>query len=139
MIVGLGVDLVAVARVKRMLDRLGTTLLERLCVPGEVTRPDDPEHVAGVVAAKEAAFKALGTGWARGVTWRDVVVRRTDAGQPELHLAGGAAKRAQALGATSGHLSISHAAGTAVAVVVLERGPAGTLYLAHDGKTDPDC
>jgi len=138
MIVGLGVDLLAVPRVKRMLARFGEALLERLFLPGEATRPWDPEHVAGLVAAKEAAFKALGTGWAMGVTWRDVVVARTKAGKPELRLAGGAAARARSLGATRAHLSISHTAESAVAVVVLEQGPGGNLYLPHGGPADSD-
>lgn len=138
MVVGLGVDLVDVARVRRMLERFGDALLERLCVPGEVTRSGDPEHVAGIVAAKEAAFKALGTGWAMGVTWRDVVVTRNTAGRPVVRLAGGAAARARELGAARGQLSITHAAGAAAAVVLLEDGPEGDLYLDHGDPAHPD-
>ena len=138
MIIGVGLDLVAVDRVRRMLDRLGDRLLERLCSPGELIRPGDPEHVAGLVAAKEAAFKALGTGWALGVGWRDVTVIRSAIGGPGLRLGGGAARRGRALGATAAHLSISHAGGNAAAVVVLEQGPAGDLYWPRGHPADPD-
>ena len=120
MIVGLGLDLVSIARAEKLISRHGARLLSRCCAPGEVARPDDAAHVAGVLAAKEAAFKALGSGWGMGVGWRDPVVSRTPAGAPRLTLTGGAASRAAALGVRSAHLSITHAAGVAVAVVILE-------------------
>ena len=120
MIVGLGLDLVSVARAERMISRHGARFLSRCCAPGEVARPDDAGHVAGVLAAKEATFKALGSGWGMGVGWRDPVVSRAPAGAPRLTLTGAAASRATALGVRSAHLSITHAAGVAFAVVILE-------------------
>ncbi|MBZ5589115.1 MAG: holo-ACP synthase [Acidobacteriia bacterium] len=120
MIVGVGLDLVSVARAERMLSRHGARLLSRCCAPGEVLRPDDAGHVAGVLAAKEAAFKALGSGWGLGVGWRDPVVSRTSDGAPRLTLTGAAASLAETLGVRTAHLSITHAAGVAVAVVILE-------------------
>jgi holo-[acyl-carrier protein] synthase len=119
-IVGLGLDLVEVKRVAAMLTRHGPRFLDRCFAPGEVTRPGDAEHVAGLLAAKEAAFKALGSGWGGGVGWRDPVVERGDTGSPRLVLAGNAAARAEDLGARTLHLSITHTAGVAVAVVILE-------------------
>jgi holo-[acyl-carrier protein] synthase len=119
-IVGVGLDLVEVTRVTRMLARHGRRFLDRCFAPGEVARPGDAEHVAGLLAAKEAAFKALGSGWSGGVGWRDPVVEHGDTGTPLLVLAGKAGARAATLGVRAAHLSITHTAGVAVAVVILE-------------------
>jgi len=119
-IVGVGLDLVEVTRVTRMLSRHGRRLLDRCFAPGEVARPQDPEHVAGLLAAKEAAFKALGSGWGGGIGWRDPVVERSDSERPRLVFAGTAAARAATLGVHRTHLSITHAGSVAVAVVILE-------------------
>jgi holo-[acyl-carrier protein] synthase len=119
-IVGLGLDLVEVRRVAGMLARHGPRFLDRCFAPGEAVRPGDAEHLAGLLAAKEAAFKALGSGWGGGVGWRDPVVERSDTGAPRLVLAGNAAARAAALGVRTVHLSITHTRGVAVAVVILE-------------------
>jgi len=118
--VGLGVDVVEVARVARLLARHRDRFLARCFAAGEVQRPGDAAHLAGLLAAKEAAFKALGTGWDGGVGWRQAVVRRDGSGGPRLELAGEAARRAASLAVARTHLSISHDAGIAVAVVVLE-------------------
>ncbi len=120
MIVGLGIDLVGVDRIRRLLDRHGERFLRRCFTDGEVRRTGDAEHVAGLIAAKEAAFKALGTGWSDGVGWRQVRVRRTAGGGPDLELSGAAAARAADLHATRLHLTVTHDHGLAVAVVVLE-------------------
>jgi holo-[acyl-carrier protein] synthase len=120
MIAGLGLDLVEVRRVTELLSRHGNRFLDRCFAPGELVRPEDAEHLAGLLAAKEAAFKALGTGLSSGVGWRDPVVERGDSGSPRLVLAGRAAARAAALGVHTAHLSITHMAGVAVAVVILE-------------------
>jgi holo-[acyl-carrier protein] synthase len=120
MIVGIGVDLVPVDRAAALVGRHGERFLARCFNPGEVARPGDASHVAGLLAAKEAAFKALGTGWGDGIGWRDVAVVRTASGAPALVLSGAAAARAAALGAARCHLSISHDGGLAIAVAVLE-------------------
>lgn len=120
MILGVGVDVVAVARAAALLARHGERLAARCLLPGELRRPHDPQHLAALLAAKEAAFKALGTGWSGGIGWRGVEVTRTPAGGPGLRLHGAAATRAAALGVRTAHLSLSHAAGVAVAVVILE-------------------
>jgi holo-[acyl-carrier protein] synthase len=119
-IVGLGLDLVEVRRVAGILSRHGHRFLDRCFAPGEVARPGDAEHIAGLLAAKEAAFKALGSGWGGGVGWRDPVVERSDTGSPQLVLAGNSCVRARELGTRTVHLSITHTAGVAVAVVILE-------------------
>ncbi len=103
MVVGLGVDLVEIARVERLLARYGERLVRRLMDPEESGRlpgpgPDRVRAVALAVAGKEAAAKALGTGWSRGVFWRDVVVGR----EPEaaVRLRGRAAEVARERGSS---------------------------------------
>lgn len=120
MILGVGVDVVGWPRVERMLTSHGPRLLERCFVHGEVHRVDDPGHVAGLLAAKEAGFKALGVGRGSGIGWRHLEVRRSGSGGPALELHGPALERARVLGVDRVHLSISHDGGVSVAVVVLE-------------------
>lgn len=101
MVVGLGVDIAEIDRVAAALDRWGERIVARLMDAEEAARlPRPPDAraraLAHAVAGKEAASKALGTGWSRGVRWRDVVV---DPGPPaSVHLEGGAAARARKLG-----------------------------------------
>ena len=81
---------------------------------------DPLPHFAVRFAAKEALFKALGTGWAQGVSWLDVDVRRVDQGAPSIVLQGGAESICRSLGVTAIHLSLSHSRDSAVAIVILE-------------------
>ncbi len=108
MVVGLGVDLVETSRVEKILARWGDQFLARIMAPAESLRlPRDAGRVLAValaIAGKEAASKALGTGWSRGVRWRDVVVDIAD--PPALHLLGGAAVVARRLG-SSGRTRVS--------------------------------
>jgi holo-[acyl-carrier protein] synthase len=122
-IVGLGLDIVDLARMARLLERQGAAALDRICREGEARISDGPgrvAHVAGLFAAKEAAMKALGTGWAQGVGFHQIEVVRADSGAPGLRLHGEALARSRALGVERVHLSITHDARTAAAVVVLE-------------------
>lgn len=121
MIVAVGIDLVDVARISAALDRHGERFLARCFAPGELLRPADPSHVAGLFAAKEAAFKALGTGWGEGVGWHDVTLSHSAAGAPQVELHGQAGKRAAALGAVHSLVSITHTSSAAAAVVILQR------------------
>lgn len=119
----LGIDVTEVDRVALALERWGDRFVERLFRPGELSaRRRNPraraQHVAGRFAAKEAAMKALGTGW-RGLAFREIEVRRDARGKPLLGLHGRALARARELGVTSMEVSISHSGGTAVAVVAL--------------------
>jgi holo-[acyl-carrier protein] synthase len=127
-IVGVGFDLVDVARVGRSVERFGDRFLRRIYHPRELeqTRGDRVQYLAARFAVKEAAFKALGTGRAAGVRWVDVEVANLPSGQPILRLHGIAAKRADGIGAERSHVSITHTAGSAAAVVVLESTRAGT-------------
>ncbi|MEO8431598.1 MAG: holo-ACP synthase [Acidobacteriota bacterium] len=121
----LGLDLTPVSRVAEVLDRFGERFLRRIFVEGEIHRRRHPrafaEHVAGRFAAKEAAMKALGTGW-RGVAFREIAVRRDPRGKPRLEFSGRALARARALGVTETEISITHTADLAAAVVVLVTG-----------------
>lgn len=128
-ILGLGTDLVEVARVRQALERHGERFRSRVLTAGERRegdmRPDPAQHLALRFAAKEAGAKALGTGL-RGVRLRDLEVRRDPGGPPRLVLDGGAAERAGKLGVERIHLSLSDEGGFALATVILEGGdPAG--------------
>jgi holo-[acyl-carrier protein] synthase len=79
------------------------------------------EHYAARFAAKEAAMKALGTGWAAGVAWHEVEITRDDAGAPGIDFAGRALELFRNSGATRAHLSLAHTSEHAVATVILER------------------
>ena len=99
-VIGLGVDLIETSRVRTALARWGERLVAKLMSPEEAARlPLESRARAGAlaraIAAKEAASKALGTGWSRGVRWRDVVLLPG----PRVRLDAGAAARARALGA----------------------------------------
>lgn len=131
MIVGLGLDLVDVARLGRLLDRYGEAFVRRICRDGEArphTGAARAAHLGGLFAAKEATMKALGTGWTSGVGFLQIEIVRDAAGAPALRLHGGADERARALGVERSHLTITHDGGTAAAVVVLEgAAPASTV------------
>ena len=123
MVVGLGIDVVSVERVARSLDRFGERFSERVLTAAERDElagrtADRATAVAGRFAAKEAASKALGG--PRDVWWHDLEVRRGELGAPSLLLLGPAALHAERLGVSRCLLSITHDAGVAAAVVVLE-------------------
>ncbi len=123
MIAGLGIDLVAVHRVEKLLTRHGHRFLARCFSPGELVRPDDPEHLAGILAAKEAAFKALNPPFPSGIGWRDIaIVHELRSGRPSIIFHGQAAVVASKHDIIRIHLSITHQAGIAAAVVIVESG-----------------
>lgn len=121
MVLGTGVDIIEVPRIRAALDnpRTGRRFRERVFTAGEISycerRRNAPESYAARFAAKEALMKALG----RVYGWREIEVRRT-AGAPTLQLSGRAAAQAEKLGVRRIHLSLTHTAGNAVAFVVLE-------------------
>lgn len=125
MIVGVGFDLVEIARVERLLDGKGDRALARLFTEGEVTyaraRARPAMHLAARLAAKEAAFKALaGSESARLIGWKDIEVLSRPGHAPELLLHGHALQRAEVLGVRRHWLTLSHTDSTAGAVAVLE-------------------
>lgn len=124
MIVGLGVDIAEVGRVKAAIERHGETFLRRVYTPSEREYcerfKNKFERYAGRFAAKEAAMKALGTGWSRGVRWVDVEVVREKGGKPTMKLAGEASNVAERMGVKNIALSITHTANQAFAQVIFE-------------------
>ena len=126
-IVSLGLDLTEIERLAEAETRRGERFLERLFTPGErayCERRSARRHVhyAGRFAVKEAVMKALGTGWTRGVRWIDIEVVRAAGGPPELVLHGATAAIAKHKGIQRWHVTITHDAGIAAAVVVAETG-----------------
>jgi holo-[acyl-carrier protein] synthase len=123
-ILGIGIDLVELERLAGVLGRHGERFLHRICRPGEVAHRGAAEalvqHVGGLFAAKEAVLKALGTGWGAGAWFRDVEITRDPRAAPMVRLHDGALRRAQALGVTRVHVSITHERTHAAAVAVLE-------------------
>ena len=122
MIRGIGIDIIEVERVRSVAERHGDRFLRRIYTQTEIDsiHGTREQYLAARFAAKEAAFKALGTGWSRGVRWVDVEIDNLPSGQPTLTLSGEALSRARELGAERFHISISHTAEYAAAQVVLE-------------------
>jgi holo-[acyl-carrier protein] synthase len=124
MIIGTGVDLVEIERLRKVIERLKDRFVFRVFTPGEQAfcnaHRDPIPHYAVRFAAKEALFKALGTGWAKGVTWLDVEVQRERQDAPTMILQGEAQRLSAAMGAQKVHLSLSHSDQWAIAMVILE-------------------
>ena len=112
MIVGIGIDLVEIARIKAVYERHRERFVRRLLTDGEreyvLAHADPGPRMAGRWAAKEAVLKALGTGWARGIQWRDIEIRNERGGKPHIVLAGGALDVSRGQGITHVLISISH-------------------------------
>jgi holo-[acyl-carrier protein] synthase len=123
-IVGLGVDISEVDRIREAMARHGQRFIERVFTPAEIAycnrHRDRAERFAGRFAAKEAAMKALGTGWSRGVRWVDIEVTRLPTGRPTLSLHGAAREIGEQLGMRRASLSITHSGNTALAQVIFE-------------------
>lgn len=124
MIVGTGVDITEVGRIKAAVERFGDRFLKRVFTPDEVrycmSKVNSDERLAARFAAKEAAMKAIGTGLRHGVTWQDVEVVRMPGQRPLLRFSGKAAEFAGRLGCKRTHLSLTHTAEQAIAQVILE-------------------
>jgi holo-[acyl-carrier protein] synthase len=124
MIIGTGIDIAEVPRVQRAIERFGDRFLRRIYTPGEIryceSKANRVERYAARFAAKEAAMKALGTGWNHGVRWRDCEVARLPGGRPTISFHGRASELAARLGVKNAALSISHTAEQAIAQVILE-------------------
>lgn len=125
MIVGLGTDMIEIARIERSLERFGDVFLRKVFTPGEIAycqrkKKNAAESFAARFAAKEATAKALGTGISRGITWLEIEVTRQPGQRPEIRLHGRAAQRAQQLGIRHLALSLSHSRELSIAVVAAE-------------------
>ena len=123
MIVGLGTDIADIERLKTIYERYGLSFLRKILTQAELQAGEGrhlPAYAAGRFAAKEAAVKALGTGFAHGIGLRHIEVLNNESGAPCLNLKDAALKRAKALGARKFFVSISHEKRYAVATVILE-------------------
>lgn len=124
MIVGTGIDIAEVTRIRHSIERFRNRFLRRIYTAGEIRYCDSKanrvERYAARFAAKEAAMKALGTGWSRGVRWVDCEVVRLPGGRPTIVFHGRAGEFAARLGVRNAALSISHTAEQAIAQVILE-------------------
>jgi holo-[acyl-carrier protein] synthase len=124
MIVGTGIDIAEIPRIARAMERFGDRFLNRIYTDIERRYCDSKanrvERYAGRFAAKEAAMKALGTGWNRGVRWRDCEVVRLPGQRPTVTFHGKAGEFAAKLGVKNAALSISHTKEQAIAQVILE-------------------
>jgi holo-[acyl-carrier protein] synthase len=125
MIVSIGIDIIEVARIREVLqrtprfgERVFTTRERAYC---EGRGAVAARHYAARFAAKEAALKALQTGWRGGISWQDVEIAAHDSGAPYLILHGQVMNLFNSSGATASHLSISHTSEHAIAQVVLEK------------------
>jgi holo-[acyl-carrier protein] synthase len=123
-IVGLGLDIAEIDRIEAAIKRHGALFLERIYSTREVayceSHKNKFERYAARFAAKEAAMKALGTGWRRGVRWRDIEVAREPGGKPTLNLQGVAREIAERLGVKNIALTITHSGNFALAEVIFE-------------------
>lgn len=124
MIVGTGVDIAETRRIQESFDRYGERFRDRIYTPEEIAYcerfKNKAERYAARFAAKEAAFKALGTGWRAGIRWIDVEVTHQPGGKPELVLRGRAESVARELGVRRMAVSLSHADHYVVAQVIFE-------------------
>ena len=125
MIVSIGIDIIEVRRVREVLVRT-PRFAERVFTPAERNYCDGrgavaAEHYAARFAAKEAALKALQTGWSGGIAWQDVEISAKESGAPLLIFHGRVRELYEKSGATAAHLSMSHTSEHAIAEVVLER------------------
>ncbi len=124
MVVGLGVDISEVPRIRAAIERYGERFLRRVFTDAEIrycqSKANQYERFAARFAAKEAAMKSIGTGLRGGVTWHDFEVVREPSGRPTLAFYGVAAKVAERLNVHRSSLSLSHTEQIAIAQVILE-------------------
>ncbi len=122
MVIGIGIDLVRIGRFEQAIARYGGRFLDRLFTTAERERfrrhPFPGRHLAARFAAKEAAFKALRTGWGQGVAWRDVEIVGGGRGPSSLVFSGRALDAAVRLGIRQTLVSLTHEGDYAVAFVI---------------------
>jgi holo-[acyl-carrier protein] synthase len=131
MLIGTGIDLAEIARIRNSIARFGNRFLDRIFTPREKAyclrkKRNSAESFAARFAAKEAAAKALGTGISYGVTWLEIEVTREPSGRPGLAFHGRAAEIAARLGVTNAALSLTHTSALAMASVALEGASSGS-------------
>lgn len=125
MILGVGTDMIEINRIERSIEQFGDRFLHRIFTAEEIAycqlkKKHAAESFAARFAAKEAGAKALGTGISRGITWKEIEVRRKPGERPTLHFSGRALNRAERMGVTGLSLSLTHSRDHALAVVIAE-------------------
>lgn len=124
MIIGIGTDIVDVARVQRLIEK-SPAFIEKVFCAKEIAycqeRASSAESFAARFAAKEALMKALGTGWAEQISFKEICVFSDEKGKPGIELSGATKAYADKLGVRNVHLSLSHERTMALAFVILER------------------
>jgi holo-[acyl-carrier protein] synthase len=129
-IIGIGTDITECLRIAKMIERHGELFIGRVYTPEEIrycrNRKQATQHFAGRWAAKEAVLKALGTGWRRGISWRDIEIRTEPGGRPVVAVRGGVRDVVQRLGVAKLLVSISHCRSYATAyAIAIARRPKG--------------
>jgi holo-[acyl-carrier protein] synthase len=124
-IISIGIDIIEVQRVREVIERT-PRFVERVYTSAERAYCDNrgavaAQHYAARFAAKEAALKALQTGWSGGIAWQDIEITSLDSGAPIILFHGLVRELFEQSGATAAHLSISHTTEHAIAQVILER------------------
>jgi holo-[acyl-carrier protein] synthase len=127
-VLGIGTDIVECLRIAQMIERHGELFIDRVYTAHEIeycrSRKQATQHFAGRWAAKEAVLKAIGTGWRRGISWRDIEVRNGEGGKPAIAVRGGAFEAIEQAGIGEILISISHCRSHATAfAVALARDP----------------
>ena len=124
MVLGIGSDVIEIERVRESIERFGGRFLERVFTPGEIAycqrKKNTAESFAARFAAKEAGANALATGISRGVSWKEIEVRREMGERPTLHWSGRAAERAEAMGVRGVELTLTHSRTEAMAIVLVQ-------------------
>ena len=125
-VLGIGTDIVECLRIAQMIERHGELFLRRVYTAHEIqycsSRKQATQHYAGRWAAKEAVLKAMGTGWSRGIHWRNIEIRSDESGRSSIALGGGAREVCEQLGVGEMLISISHCRTHATAYAMALRG-----------------
>ncbi len=132
-VLGIGTDITECLRIAQMIERHGDLFINRVFTPVEIqycqTRKQSTQHFAGRWAAKEATLKAIGTGWVRGISWRDIEIRNEPSGKPVAAFRGGICEVLERLQIQEILISISHCRSHATAYA---------LALGKEGTTEDD-
>jgi holo-[acyl-carrier protein] synthase len=125
MIIGIGIDTVSISRIEKLIQNRGERFLKKVFTDQEISegakQRNNARFFAARFAAREAFFKALGTGWGRGLSLKEVGVATSKQGQPKFSLSGRIEQTLRLNGINKSHLSITHEGDTAHAIAVLEK------------------
>ncbi len=126
MILGIGIDIIEVQRVEKLLEKWGENFARRVFLPEEIAycrkKSYPAQHYAARLAVKEAVMKAFGEGWTEKIGWKDIMVKRSQKGQPEIELIGKGKRLKEEKGVESILISLSHAGDYSVAQAIIIKG-----------------